>query len=296
MRVRSPRRLVAASAELLGARPRLGSELRAATSAALIASVFAIGVVDAGTGADLTLGVFYLLPVAVATIIVGSGAGVAVAVQSAVVWVAADALRAGPSARTIVQVANGAFRALILVVVVALLAGLRHALDQAKASEQRSRNFLAFAAHQLRTPVAGVRTAADALLVQRATAGQEPLLRHIADEAGRCGRLVSSLLRVARLDQGEAFVPRACDVASMLEAVVERLRMRAPHLAVGLELDPSLRAPAWLSPEATTEALTNLVDNAPPSRGDIRDGAHGDRRWRAPSAGRRRRPRVAAGS
>ncbi len=203
--------------------PAESRRLAPAIAAGTVGSVWLIGAVDAATGATLTLGVFYLLPIALGTIAIGTRAGAALGVMSAVVWVLADALRGPPSAPLPVHFANGVFRGLIFLVVVALIAGLRVALEAARDSEQRSRQFLAFAAHQLRTPVAGMRSASDALLAQGSSPGQEQLLRHIAEESARAGRLVNALLRMARLDQGEHAQHTVCDPASVVEDEVTRL-------------------------------------------------------------------------
>jgi signal transduction histidine kinase len=150
----------------------------------------------------------------------------------------------------------------MLIVVVGLLAGLRNALDRARGSEQASREFLAFAAHQLRTPIAGARAAAEALILQGASPSQESLLQRITAETARSGRLVASLLRVARMDQGEFGVLRSCDIRTLVTEEVERLRSRMPLLDVALDVAPSVPAAVVLSPEATQETLESLLDNA----------------------------------
>jgi len=71
-----------------------------------------------------------------------------------------------------------------------------------------SRAFPASAAHQLRTPVAALGASVEALLLEGASPTQERLLANVATEATRLGRLVASLLRTARLDQGEPLQPK----------------------------------------------------------------------------------------
>src|SRR5207302_10635425 len=81
-------------------------------------------------------------------------------------------------------------------------------------------------------------------------------------ESDRAGRLLASLLRMARLDQGELYRPEPQDIVALCQAEIERLRPRAGALTLRLvEPDVSL-GPVFLSGEATRDALANLFDNA----------------------------------
>ena len=253
------RRAGSAAARLL-ARPRPPASTKVLVAMGATCAVVAIGGVDVATGADLTLGVFYLLPVALATIVVGTGTGISLAVMSSLTGLVADEVRRG-SATTPAHLTNSFLRFSILLVTVTLLAGLRAALDRLRESDQRSREFLAFAAHQLRTPVAGVRAAAEALVIEGASPVQERLLRRVMEESARSSRLVASLLQVARLDQGEVHPERECDIRALLDEVGERVQARAPQLVVEVQVDPSIPCRAHLSPEATREMLENILDN-----------------------------------
>ena len=93
-----------------------------------------------------------------------------------------------------------------------MLDELEGAEARARQADERSRRFLADAAHELRTPVAGVRAAAETLLhtgVTLAPQDRQRLEALLVREAERTGRLVSELLTVARLDAGGTD-PAAC--------------------------------------------------------------------------------------
>jgi len=240
---------------------RVSGKRRAAISFGSFLGVVLIGLLDASTGADLSLAAFYLLPVALATIAVSTQAGVLTMFASVAVGLIADLSRR-TDISTPVHLVNGTFRGLVLFFVVAVLSGLRAAHARARRSEQRSREFLAYAAHQLRTPVAGVRASAEALIIEGALAKQEPLLQRIVEESARSGRLVASLLQVARLDQGEHGEPRDCDLGQLVGAEVARLRSGSPNLEVDVYVQPWLPRIVQVNPEATREALGNLLDNA----------------------------------
>jgi two-component system, OmpR family, sensor kinase len=134
------------------------------------------------------------------------------------------------------------------------------AVASAQAEEARSRRFLADAAHQLRTPVAGLRAASEALLHDPGTADRDRLLAHLAREASRTGRLLDALLRLAEQDLGDVPVRRSVDLVALVRDEMARQHPLAPRLAF------ELAAPStcWVETDAdgVREALANLLDNA----------------------------------
>jgi signal transduction histidine kinase len=142
-----------------------------------------------------------------------------------------------------------------------MLDALETALGEARASEDRSRRFLAEAAHQLRTPIAGIRSSVESLPYARTDSERERLLDNAAQEAGRAGRRVSALLRMARLEQGDLPARRACDLASVCRDETERAAALSPNLHVSFRaLDEA--STVELDPDAIREALANVIDNA----------------------------------
>jgi two-component system, OmpR family, sensor kinase len=134
------------------------------------------------------------------------------------------------------------------------------AIRAAQQEEGRSRRFLADAAHQLRTPVAGIRAASEALLHDPTTPDRDRLLAHLARESARTGRLLERLLRVAELDRGEQRVPSRFDLVRLVRDEVDRQRPLAPQLALGLTGPETLAVTA--DEDGLREALANLLDNA----------------------------------
>jgi signal transduction histidine kinase len=208
---------------------------------------------------DIALRAFYAVPVVVVTIAISSNAGILYAGLAALAWTGDRA--ASESLAVLPNTANAILRFAGLLALVAIVAILRAAIETARASERRSREFLGFAAHQLRTPVAGVRASAEALLLTEEPAAREELLLGIAVEAGRMGRLVASLLRIARLDQGNALAVAEADLAEIVAAEIERARRVAPDLEIAWR---SSGAPQRLVCDAAalSEMLGNLLDNA----------------------------------
>ena len=239
-----------------------GRRSRMLAIAAAGASIVAIALMDYVTGIDLSLSVFYLVPVVAGTVVASPRAGFFLSALAAVTWTLADAFIVNAHTTLLLQGWNGLLRFCTLSFVVSLLAALRRAMQQSQESEQRSKEFLAYAAHQLRTPVAGVRASAEALVLTESPARREQLAANLTVEANRLGRLVRSLLRLTRLDQGDPIQPVVCDVHGLLRAEIERVRLLAPHLDVRLQAPPTPLTGLLLDPAAVAEIVSNLLDNA----------------------------------
>lgn len=144
-----------------------------------------------------------------------------------------------------------------------MLDAVEGAEAQAVAAEERVRGFLSDAAHELRTPVAGVRAAADTLV---RSGGDDPattevLAVHVVRQADRAARLVDDMLTMARLDRGIVLDRRPTDLVPWLRAEVDRLELRLP----GITLHPGLpteAVPVEVDADRLAQVLGNLVDNA----------------------------------
>jgi signal transduction histidine kinase len=142
-----------------------------------------------------------------------------------------------------------------------MLDALEAALEEARASENRSKRFLAEAAHQLRTPIAGIQASVESLPYARTRPERERLLDHVAREAHRAGRRVKALLTMARLDRGDRLERRSCDLASICAEETERAAALAPNLGVSFRALGGSRK-VDVDPDAIREALANMLDNA----------------------------------
>lgn len=144
-----------------------------------------------------------------------------------------------------------------------MLDELEGAETRAREADERSRQFLADAAHELRTPVAGMRAAAESLLHAGPTLAAEErqqLEALVVREANRTGRLVADLLAVARLDAGESTRPRICtDLKAVAAQELERVGLTHPSVRRTLT-GPG--AVALADPEQLTGIVGNLLDNA----------------------------------
>lgn len=137
----------------------------------------------------------------------------------------------------------------------------RHAEGAARWSEDRMREFVADAAHELRTPVAGLQTAAETLIQlgpDASAAQREELELLLVRESRRAGTLVADLLELSRIDAGLQLHLAPVDLRELAEAQAARLRLTAPDVAVEVCGAGTVAADG----DRLTQVLTNLVDNA----------------------------------
>lgn len=144
----------------------------------------------------------------------------------------------------------------------ATLQALQAAAEEAGESDAASRRFLADAAHQLRTPVAGIQACAETLLRGTSADDSDRLLGMMVREASRAGAHIRSLLRMARLDRGLSLTAERVDVVQLCREEVERMKLLSSGIDVHLQVDRALTADLLLDGAACRELLTNLGDNA----------------------------------
>ena len=149
---------------------------------------------------------------------------------------------------------------------VASVNGLLARLHESVATQKR---FLADAAHQLKTPLAGLRMQAD--LAQREGTSTDELklsLQQIGRASKRATHTVNQLLALARAEVAgkAAFPDQHCDLAAITIEVVRASVPRALDKRIDLGYDgPAPEAAGTAvrgNPTLIAEMLRNLVDNA----------------------------------
>lgn len=132
-------------------------------------------------------------------------------------------------------------------------------LDSLEGSEERTKRFVADAAHELRTPIAGVQAVAEALMQAAGAEERERLNLLLVRESRRAGRLVDDLLALARIDAGLELHRERVDLLALAEAEVGRTRLLAPDFDIAAEGES-----AFVSgdPQRLAQVLANLADNA----------------------------------
>jgi len=125
--------------------------------------------------------------------------------------------------------------------------------------------FVANAAHQLRTPLAGVKTYVDIGLKLADDERLNGIFVHINKGAGRMAHLIRQLLILARSEQS-SIAPRIrnrIDLNDIASDAAFELANKAVNRNVDMEFEPSSNSAVMLGDETSLIEMTkNLIDNA----------------------------------
>jgi two-component system OmpR family sensor kinase len=144
-----------------------------------------------------------------------------------------------------------------------MLEHVESALHERHASEDRLRQFVADASHELRTPVAVIRSHAE--YAQRIAGDVAPsvteALSRITAESDRMGHLVDDLLLLARLDSGRALEQVQVDITRIVLDAVSDARVTGADHIWRLDL-PEDELDVTGDARALHQVLANLLNNA----------------------------------
>lgn len=133
-----------------------------------------------------------------------------------------------------------------------------------EAVEAQSR-FVADAAHQLRTPIAGIRTQAEAAMAAGQPENASMALHRIAEVANSMGELVRKLLLLARVDAAENNLQLGrLNARDLMRRVAMDWAPQALARGVEIGFEETAGEPAWVvgDQDLLRELLANLIDNA----------------------------------
>lgn len=144
-----------------------------------------------------------------------------------------------------------------------MLDSLEGAEAAALESQERAKQFVADAAHELRTPIAGVQAVAEALIQagvdESAMEERDRMNLLLVRESWRAARLVDDLLALARIDAGLELHHELVDLRALAEAEVTRCRLLAPALDIDVKGDPVM---VTGDAHRLAQVLANLTNNA----------------------------------
>jgi two-component system sensor histidine kinase TctE len=128
------------------------------------------------------------------------------------------------------------------------------------------KRFIGDAAHQLRTPLAGLKSQTEIALQSTTDPELRARLQRVHDSATRSAHLVNQLLTLARAEPESVMAQdrKRFDLHRMAQALTAEWVPRALRAGIDLGLDDSATAPVWIEANEllVREALTNLIDNA----------------------------------
>jgi len=147
-----------------------------------------------------------------------------------------------------------------------LIAAMNNVLKRLAASLESQRRFVANAAHQLKTPLAGIRTQCELALRERDPALMGDSLHQLLVGSQRATRLVNQLLLLARAESIDDTVPRATeslDIRQLAQQCTTQWVQAAMDKRIDLGFDAADEPlPVFGNRTMIGEMLNNLIDNA----------------------------------
>jgi two-component system sensor histidine kinase TctE len=128
------------------------------------------------------------------------------------------------------------------------------------------KRFIGDAAHQLRTPLAGLKSQTEIALQSTNDPELRARLQRVHDSATRSAHLVNQLLTLARAEPESVMTHdrQHFDLHRMAQTLTAEWVPRALKAQIDLGMDDQHHQPVWVSANELLmrEALTNLIDNA----------------------------------
>jgi signal transduction histidine kinase len=140
---------------------------------------------------------------------------------------------------------------------------IRSGRGRARLDRERS-DLVATVAHELRSPLTGVKGFVQALLNRWDKLNDEQkklMLTTVSSDSDRLSRLIAELLDVARIDTGRLqMYPRPSDITVLVGRVVDSVSVSTSR-PIGLEVPDGI-PDILVDPDKFTQVVTNLVENA----------------------------------
>ena len=146
-----------------------------------------------------------------------------------------------------------------------LVVALNNLLTRLEEDREAQKRFVSNAAHQLRTPLAGLKTQTELALRYRDPEELRQSLKHISTSADRATRLAQQLLTLARVEPA-VFQNRKREAIDLNKIAKNATRELVPQ-ALTKEIDLGFEGSSQVQlihgdPESLHELAANLIDNA----------------------------------
>tara|TARA_R100000935_G_scaffold9668_1_gene19597 strand:- start:288 stop:1640 length:1353 start_codon:yes stop_codon:yes gene_type:complete len=127
---------------------------------------------------------------------------------------------------------------------------------------EREKAFTSFAAHELKTPLAGIKTQAQIASIAPDEATRKTALAHIQKGIGRTDRMVRQLLSLASLDRPDVGKTQEVYLPTLNQDVVQDLTRLAGAKDVAISVSERSQISVQTDPTFLSVALRNVIENA----------------------------------
>ncbi len=143
-----------------------------------------------------------------------------------------------------------------------LLDALNWLFARIGAMVESERRFTADAAHELRTPIAGIRAQAQVALAAAGTGQRQHALQRTLEGCDRAAHLIDQLLILSRLDADSSAPQCEVELVGLVRTVAAELAPEALRRGQVLELDAQTPCVVNGDPTLLAVLARNLIDNA----------------------------------
>ena len=145
-----------------------------------------------------------------------------------------------------------------------LLSSMNNLFSQLRKAFTEKDDFIANAAHQLRNPIAGIQSQAEAAERSQSLESMRSRVRDVAEAAKKTSRLTQQLLSMEHVSQRSIKSEfKKLDLVKLTQEVLTKFALRADKQNVNLSLDCK-EGKLFIKGSTTflSEAIDNLIDNA----------------------------------
>jgi two-component system sensor histidine kinase QseC len=143
-----------------------------------------------------------------------------------------------------------------------LVEDLNRLFERVRESLDKERRFTADAAHELRTPLAAIKTQAQVAQAATVDNDRQQALASVVEGCDRAARLVEQLLTLARLEPENFDAKETCDLRSITREVIAELAPGAVEKNIELQLNAEQQASVKGDAALLGILVRNLADNA----------------------------------
>lgn len=231
-----------------------------------------LGVIDYYSGVEVAFSVFYLIPVALMSWLLGLRAGLAFALCGAITWHLGEIAGGRTYSTPFYAYWNTLMRLLIFASMAAVLAQLRltlaresEAREVARRASEIKSQFLANMSHEIRTPLNSVLAMADLLAETPLTSQQTEYVDIFRREGSLLLKLINDILDLSKVESGQYAVARIpFDLEGAIQTTVSFMAVRAREKGLDLRcaIAPDVPRLCLGDPDILRRVLLNLTGNA----------------------------------